>query len=146
LSDDGNLRPLFRENLRAGFQWTSVESGMTGGGIPDSEFCAEGVSCWVEYKQTEGWTCTLKKEQVAWHTVRHLRGGRSLIAVRRWPEAGVRRVAADELWIFLGRHAPELKAGGLRSGVPCLGIWEGGPSRWDWEAVRAVVLAAARGD
>lgn len=147
MSIDGELRPLFRQHLRAGIQWTSIESGGTGGGIPDSEFCAEGgLQCWCEFKQTTGWTVTLSKEQSAWHTVRHLRGGRSLIAVRRWPEAGVRRAPADELWIFLGRHAAELRAGGLRAGVPCLGIWEGGPSRWDWDAVRRVVLEAARGE
>lgn len=143
---DGGLRPLFREHLRAGFQWNTIETGTTAGGVPDSEFCSEGVSSWLEFKQTTGWAVTLKPEQVAWHTVRHLRGGRSLIAVRRWPEAGVRRVAADELWIFLGRHAMELRAGGLRAGVPCLGIWEGGPSRWDWDHVRQVILEAARGE
>ena len=145
VADDGNLRPLFRQRLREGFHWVSVETGGTGRGIPDSEYCARrpdgtSVSGWIEYKQTTGWNVTLRPEQVAWHRVRWERGGRSLVAVRRWPEAGVRRAAADELWIFEGRWAPDLREGGLRSGIPALYIGEGGPSQWDWDLIRCVLL------
>lgn len=141
MADDGGLRPMFRDRLRAGFQWTSVESGMTGGGIPDAEFCAEGVARWIEYKQTSGWTCPLKKEQSAWHAVRALRGGVSFVATRRWHAGGPRKGAAvDELWIHRGSDAPALRKEGLRSAEP-LGVWCGGPAAWDWAAVRAVLLS-----
>lgn len=138
---DGGLRPLFHNNLRRGFQWTAVESGGTILGIPDSEFCSGGLSRWVEYKQTSAWSVGIRKEQASWHQVRHMRGGTSFIAVRRQAAEGVRRgAAADELWLFLGEHAQELKNVGLRGGVPCLGIWGGGPSAWDWDAVRGHLL------
>lgn len=141
MSIDGGLRPLFRTHLRAGFQWTSIESGGTVQGIPDSEFCAGGVSRWVEFKKTNAWSVGLSKEQASWHRVRALRGGVSFVAVRRLTVAGVRKgEAVDELWLYRGEHAQDLKDLGLRGGVPCLGIWSGGPSGWNWSDVRNLLL------
>lgn len=141
MSIDGGLRPLFRERLKRGFQWTSIETGGTGRGTPDSEFCCGGVARWVEFKQTEGWACTLLPEQVGWHVARAYRGGTSLIATRRWHDGGPRRgEAVDELWVHEGRFAAELRAEGLRAAEPLLREF-GGPAGWDWDRVRAVLLA-----
>lgn len=138
---DGGLRPLFHDRLRAGFHWQAIETGGTGQGIPDSNFCCATGEGWVEYKWTDGWDVRLKPEQVAWHVKRWLRGGRTWIAVRRQAAAGPRRGAAvDELWMFEGRWARELRAGGLRSNAaPLLGRWSGGPALWDWAAVRRLL-------
>jgi hypothetical protein len=136
LSDDGNLRVLFREHLRVGFHWQSIETGAIGVGTPDSNFCCAGVERWVEYKQTEGWACTLRTEQIGWHVRRHMVGGVSFVATRRWHDGGPRRGAAvDELWLHLGRWARELKVGGLRGADP-LAVYTGGPSQWDWDDIR----------
>ena len=138
---DGGLRKLFRANIPDVF-WTSIESGQTGGGISDSNFLCEGVEGWVEYKQTDGWAVTLKPEQVGWILRRVRCGGRALIAVRRWTDGGPRSPACDELWLVPGRLAAEAKTGGLRHPVVTGEAlrWRGGPSRWDWETVRAAVL------
>lgn len=142
MSIDGGLRPIFRTRLKAGFQWTSIESGLTVQGIPDSEFCCQGVSRWVEYKLTDAWAVGLSPEQSAWHTARHMRGGVSFIAVRRRHGGGPRRgPPVDELWLYRGQYATDLRKLGLRGGLPCEGIWEGGPEAWDWDAVRAALLA-----
>lgn len=140
MSSDGDLRPLFREHLRRGFDWQSIETGMTVLGCPDANYCAEGIEGWVEFKQTSGWVCTLRPEQAGWHYRRHLHGGRSFIATRRWHSGGSRLGAAvDELWVHAGMYARELKTDGLR-GVPALFRQDGGPSAWDWDAVRGVLL------
>lgn len=142
MSVDDGLRSQFRTNLRRGFHWNSIETGGTGKGIPDSEFCCESIARWIEFKWTDGWAVTLLPEQVAWHVSRAERGGTSFVAVRRHHDGGVRKgPPQDELWLYHGKWAVELKAGGLRAGVPCLGVWEGGPARWDWPAVRRVLLA-----
>lgn len=146
MADDGGLRPLFRERLVRGFQWTSVETGATVAGVPDAEFCAEGgVQGWVEFKATDAWSVWLRTKQISWHTERYLRGGWSVIATRRRHEGGPRRgPPVDELWLHAGRWAARLRAEGLRGDIPALGVWEGGPSRWDWEGVRAALLRPNR--
>jgi len=121
----------------------SIETGGTGRGVPDSEFCCDGVERWIEFKQTDGWTCPLLPEQVAFHVARAARGGVSFVATRRWHDGGPRRgPAVDELWLHPGAEALALKSTGLR-GVEPLGRWSGGPSGWDWDEVRALLLRRA---
>ena len=137
---DGGLRTIFSSGLSSGWHWQSVETGGTGLGVPDSNFCCGGIEGWVEYKQTDGWTCDLRPEQVGWITTRVMRGGRVFIATRRVNEGGPRRgPAVDELWIHRGSLARELKRGGLRAAEPEL-VCAGGPSCWDWEAVACTLL------
>ena len=147
---DGDLRKIFRNKLKKGFHWQSIETGGTGLGIPDSNFCTlpaewdrvagAGREGWVEFKQTDGWAVTLSTEQVGWHKTRAMYGGVTFIAIRRWHDGGPRKGdAVDELWIYRGMYAGELKDSGLRCGVPCLGIYEGGPSGWCWRAVGDVL-------
>lgn len=143
---DGGLRQLFRDNLPQ-VHWQSVETGATGRGVPDSNGCWRGREFWVEFKQTEGFAVTLRPEQVAWLTRRARAGGRVFVAVRRRCTAGPRRARADELWLLAGSSAREAKVLGLR-GLPeeapdaVLGSWGGGPSRWSWDEVLAVLTPA----
>lgn len=143
MSVDGGLRTLFREKLREGFHWQSIETGGTGRGIPDSNYCCDGIEGWVEFKQTEGWAVTLRPEQIGWLVTRSMRGGRVFIAVRRQHDGGVRRgESVDELWLLRGAAARELRTQGLQGGVGVLGVWSGGPAGWDWQGVRARLLGA----
>lgn len=143
MADDGNLRPIFRDHLRH-FHWSTIETGWTQMGIPDAEFAYQGAQAWIEFKQTEAWGCTLKPEQVGWHVRRHIEGGRSFIATRRWHDGGPRKgPAVDELWLHEGRHARELKTGGLTI-VPVLGSWKGGPPNWDWTMIEHILLGGTR--
>lgn len=136
---DGGLRLLFRQNVRA--HWQSVETGMTGRGIPDSNYCMQtpsgGIEGWVEFKLTSGWSVTLRPEQVGWHLARARAGGRTFIAVRR----NNRPKRIDELWLCRGAFARELKTGGLRGAPPeaVLGAWPGPPARWPWPEVSAAL-------
>jgi hypothetical protein len=128
---DGGLRQLFRKHIKSA-QWTSIESGQTERGIPDSEFCFPGgIQGWIEYKQTKGWMIPKTKSwpfQVAWIDRRARLGGRVFIAVRR----------IDELWLYHGRDAKYLKIMGLKTLRPLLRE-EGGPERWDWGAVERIL-------
>ena len=139
---DGDLRSIFRKKLPH-FHHVSVETGSTGRGIPDMEYCYNGQSGWVEFKRTGGWTVDLRPEQVAWLLRRSRAGGRCFVAVRRQTLAGPRKgPPADELWLLRGSAAAELKLGGLKKAPPnaVVGLWENGPAKWDWAAIERALL------
>jgi hypothetical protein len=144
-SDDGGLRPLFRERLPQ-FDWNSVETGAVSGGVPDSNYCCGGVEGWIEFKQTSGWTVPLRPVQVGWILRRVRHGGRVLVGLRQRRSPGPRAEARDRLWLLAGGSARELKtigvadAGKLPTGS-VLGWWDGGPARWDWAAVSDLLLS-----
>ena len=132
MARDGDLRAIFRRRLPQ-FMWTSVESGGTSRGIPDSHYCGNGAAGWVEFKKTTGWAVGLRPEQVGWALQYGRHGGRTWVAVRR---------KDDELWMVPGDHAAALKEHGLRpvleGKVP--GVWyDGGPARWSWDAVATLL-------
>lgn len=131
---------MFHTNLKAGFHWQAIETGGTGKGIPDSNFCCGGLDRWVEFKLTDAWAVGLTPEQVGWHSERAARGGVSFIAVRRYHEGGPRKGAGvDELWMYPGKSARVVRADGLR--VQPIVCMEGGPAKWDWDRVRRILLA-----
>lgn len=135
---DGGLRILFRKNLPH-FDWVTIETGGTGRGVPDSNACYNKIEFWIEYKQTDGWDVPLRPEQIGWLMRRSRAGGRTFIAVRRWPEAGKRRIAADDLYLFRGADAILAKQQGLR--LPTrLGIWSEGPSAWNWREIGQLLI------
>lgn len=139
---DGGLRKIFHDRLRAGFHWQAIESGLTGLGIPDSNFCCGGVEGWVEMKATSGWAVEFRLEQPSWHRTRIARGGRTFVAVRRAHGGGVRRGdPVDQLWLCRGVWAQTLSREGLRCPeIVWEGVWSGGPARWGWDEVRAALL------
>lgn len=121
--------------------WQSIETGGTGRGIPDSYGCCDGKMFWVEFKVTAGFAVTLSPEQVGWHMHHSRKGGRSFIAVRRQCTAGPRRSAVDELYLFHGKQAIDLKVLGL---YECrhVAMWHSGPARWDWDQIEKILLQA----
>jgi hypothetical protein len=143
---DGGLRKEFHERLATGFHWQAIETGGTGKGIPDSNFCSVGGGDrWIEFKKTEGWAVDLGPEQIGWHRARARYGGRTYVAVRRRHTGGPRKGApVDELWLAHGGAAAQLKAEGLKEleDKPYfVGRWHGGPSAWDWDAIAKALVA-----
>lgn len=131
--DDG-LRSLFHTNLRIGFHWQAIESGLTGGGIPDSNYCTNSIEGWVEHKATSANKIVFRPDQVGWHLRRYRAGGRTFIAVRQRHSGGPRLgLPVDRLYLFPGKLVKELATAGL-STIP-LRRWDGGPSKWDWDRV-----------
>jgi hypothetical protein len=127
---DGDLRPIFRGYLPR-VDWQSIETAMTGGGVPDSNYCVLGFEGWIEYKKTKAWAVKVRTDQVGWIERRVRHGGRVLVAVRRVT------ANADQLYLYRGPAIRPLKSGGIQS-VPdelLIGNWDGGPGKWDWDAV-----------
>ena len=139
---DGGLRQIFRRKLPL-IHWQSIESPLTSRGIPDSNGCKDGVEFWVEFKVTMAWSVDLRAEQVAWLMRRARAGGRCWVAVRRNAPGGPRKGSpADELWLVSGDNAAALKKEGLKcDSLTRVWVHEGGPARWDWDAIGKVLLS-----
>lgn len=142
MKTDGGLRGLFQKRLPQ-VHWQSVETWSTGQGVPDVNFCYNGVEGWIEMKKTHGWTVNMEKEQVAWIERRQRNGGRVYIAVRRMNEA--RGVTYDELWLFDGSMARRFltREATLNTAVAefsYLGRWGGGPAKWDFQHFLGLLL------
>lgn len=143
MSVDDGLRALFRRHLPL-VHWQSIESGSTGRGVPDSNYCYQGCEGWIECKATKAYGVTLRPEQIGWIARRVRAGGRVHVAVRRRHGGGPRLgPPVDELWIFHGRYVKTAKLYGLRSPA-MLGVcrvWHGGPARWDWDGVLGAITS-----
>lgn len=121
---DGDLRTILRQHLRD-LMWVSVETGMTESGVPDLHYAAPGgTSGWIECKRSP---VKMRPEQVAWLSRYARLGGRCFVAVRH----------NDLLVIYRGQNAPLLR--GRDPPAASTGRWEGGPARWDWATVRAIL-------
>jgi len=147
-ASDDKLRTLLRRGLPPPlFDWQSVETGGTGGGVPDANFCSRGVEGWIECKATDGWAVTIRPAQCGWILRRRRAGGRVLIAVRQRHDGGpIRGLPVDWLYVLSGDVVRELKTGGLLHPAVVagtLGRWRGGPSKWDWTAVGRVLIGEA---
>ena len=131
---DGGLRALFRQNIPT-FMWTSIETGGTGRGISDSNYLAAGgIEGWIEFKQTTAFAVGMRPEQVGWIDRRHRLGGRVWIAIRQVRKDG------DFLHLIPGCLVKELATEGLRSkSLTMLVSWTGGPSRWNWADIQAIL-------
>lgn len=121
---DSGLRALFRKHLPL-FDFTSIETGITIMGVPDANYCYRGIEGWIETKACEHRRIRIRPAQIGWIERRLDHGGRVFVAVRR---------AQYELWLFHGSVAEQLLTQRLEE-VPRMGVWSGGPGRWDWDAV-----------
>ena len=129
---DGGLRSIFKSHLPDWF-WVPVETwAVSGAGVPDSWYQARGgASGWVEHKRE---TYALQAAQSGFIDRVTRYGGRAWVAVVS--------TDGDELKMFRGSDAQMLARIGVRGykTVAPAGAWRGGPRRWDWGAVRALLV------
>jgi len=138
---DGGLVGIIKKGLPT-FHHQSVETFSTGQGVPDLNSCGEGVEFWLEAKQTKASSVDISSEQIAWAERRIRAGGKVFLAVRRLCSAGPRREAKDELHLFNAKDMRYIMLGGLNAPeAKALGIWRGGPARWDWERIKFFLLS-----
>ena len=139
MSVDDGLRSLFRKNI-SDAHWQTIER-LLDRGVPDSNVCVDGSDVWIEFKATRKWYVRMRPEQVGWLLARERRGGRTVIAVRRRMVAG--SPLTDQLWMIRGSAAAYVQDHGIKglAGVNAfLGMWEGGPRRWDWSEIREILF------
>jgi hypothetical protein len=127
---DGELRKAFRQHL-TGIDWLAVETGGTSGGVPDMNYAAPGdIEGWIEMKKAQHWRAVIRPMQIGWCERRLRFNKRVFVAIRR---------NETELWMFHASQLRYLHAGRV-NGPPNLGCWSGGPGKWDWDAVRRILV------
>lgn len=124
---DGNLNVIFRTHIKTA-HWQRIETGMTGLGVPDMNYCLDGKEGWIEFKAVTGQRVRLRPEQVGWIERRTRAGGRVFIAARK----------SDELWIFAGSDARLVAVYPLKELNPLI-YQTGGPGSWDWEKIKSLI-------
>jgi len=140
MSSDGGLRPLFQQRLPE-FHWQAIETGSTGRGIPDLNWCTDGIEGWLELKQTQANKVEVRPEQVAWIERRIRAGGRVFIAVRYKHAGGPRKGdPVDRLYLYKGSQVRNLLQYGISHTLEA-GAWAEGPAKWDWLEVRKLLIA-----
>jgi hypothetical protein len=134
MSMDGGLNKIFQAHFNL-WHWQRIESGATGSGTPDLNYCAHGFEAWLELKGTDSWRIEIRPPQHAWIQRRIRAGGNVFIAARRQTMAGPRKgKAVDELYIFCGCKSEALMQSRLCLVLP-LGMWADGPAGWTWPEV-----------
>ena len=126
---DGGLGSTFRKYIPDA-HWQSVETHGTGRGVPDFNYCLEGAEGWIEYKEVSGWRAEVRPEQVAWAEQRSRAGGRVFLAAVK--------KQGGWLWLFPPSAFRSVMIYGVRS-EPALLEAGGGPRKWPWAAVRAIL-------
>lgn len=121
--------------------WTTVETGATAGGVPDSNYLSNtGIEGWGEWKFTDANKVRIRPEQIGWHLRRARYGGRSWIGIRKQHAGGQRLgVAVDELWLVPGCYVDDLSVMGLECGH-AIACGTGGPAKWNWKQARELLL------
>jgi hypothetical protein len=103
-----------------------IETGSTGRGIPDVNYCHQGGEFWVELKIVKGRSIDLSPEQVAWHFRRTRAGGKTFIIARDKFD-GPRKGKGDIIYIWPGCDVVPLK----EKGLDCPGLVFKAPFDWD---------------
>ena len=134
MAADAGLRQLFRRKL-PDLDWQPMELGTLGVGVPDSNYCADGIEGWVEFKHTDHWAVRFRPQQPSWISRRVSAGGLVGIAVRQT------RGSEDWLWMIPGSLVMTVAVTGLRGLEQTAARWPGGPKKWDWPTIRAGLLS-----
>jgi hypothetical protein len=131
---DGGLRKLFQKNLpKVHFQ--PIEIGGTGHGVPDCNFCYQGIEGWIEFKKDTKGRMDIRPEQIGWMIERLRHGGLVRIAVR------LETIYSDVLIIFDGSVVEKLESKSIDANLPfAIDFWEGGPKLWNWSEVLDAIL------
>lgn len=122
---EGKLWELLRDNTKPyGIHWQRIESATTGRGIPDVNGCWNGAEAWIELKIIRGHRVKFQTEQPVWLYKRSMAGGKCWVLARRTTKDG------DELWLWPGIRAMELKKKKIQEVPPTL-IYKQ-RNQWSW--------------
>jgi hypothetical protein len=129
---DAGLRKIFRKNLPQ-VDWQAVELGALGSGVPDSNFCHDGVEGWIEFKKLTKNQIGLRPEQIGWIKSRIRHGGLIKIVVRA-------EDLGDMLLIFDGSMVVDLESKSLNENMHHVRFHRtGGPKLWEWSEVLRMI-------
>ncbi len=83
MAKEASLWALLKEHLPEEAHFQRIETGGTGKGVPDVNYCHKGKEIWIELKSIEGLKSTLTPFQIAWIYNRYRSGGNAFILMRK---------------------------------------------------------------
>lgn len=118
-----------------------IEIGGTGHGVPDVNFCYQGIEGWIEMKKDQKGRMDIRPEQIGWIIERLRHKGLVRIAVR------LVTLDADVLVIFDGSVVEKLETKSIEKNLAfAIDFWEGGPKLWKWgEVLDAITVRKTDG-
>jgi len=134
------LRGIVTRNLK-NVHWQAFDIH----GLPNLNGCLEGKEFWVHCVVTTDFHARVPRSLAGWFKRRGATRGRIFVFIERTSLRGAYRGSqeVDELWILDGRYASYLTAS-LKK-LPkraVIGVWDGGPRGWDWQAIRQAIVCA----
>jgi hypothetical protein len=138
MSAEKTFWSLLRGHLPKKSHVQRIETGSTGRGIPDVNFCWQGVEVWIELKIVKGRRVELSPEQVAWMFRRARAGGLCWVMARDVAD-GPRKGKYDRIYLWPGDCAAKV----LEEGLAAEGatVFE---RPYDWPSIMETLLDSRR--
>ena len=86
MAKESQLWTLVKENLPKDAHVQRIETGLTGKGVPDLNYCQNGKEIWIELKSIDGNKSQLSPFQIAWLYNRMKAGGKCFVLIRKKKE------------------------------------------------------------
>lgn len=80
---EASLWGLVKDNMPKEIHSQRIETGGTGKGVPDVNYCHEGKEIWMELKSIDGLKSELSPFQMAWLFNRSKVGGNCFVLIRK---------------------------------------------------------------
>ena len=110
MAKESQLWTLVKENLPKDAHVQRIETGLTGKGVPDLNYCQKGREIWIELKSIEGNKSQLSSFQIAWLYNRTKAGGKCFVLIRKKKEIRLFRPRTLEQYKELNWNSPYITA------------------------------------
>ena len=80
---ESQLWTLIKQHIPKDAHVQRIETGLTGKGVPDLNYCQNGKEIWIELKSIQGNKSQLSPFQIAWIHNRAKAGGNCYVLIRK---------------------------------------------------------------
>ena len=80
---ESQLWTLVKQHIPKDAHVQRIETGLTGKGVPDLNYCQKGKEIWIELKSIQGNKSQLSPFQIAWIHNRAKAGGNCYVLIRK---------------------------------------------------------------
>ena len=83
MAKESQLWTLVKQHIPKDAHVQRIETGLTGKGVPDLNYCQNGKEIWIELKSIQGNKSQLSPFQIAWIHNRAKAGGNCYVLIRK---------------------------------------------------------------
>lgn len=86
MTKESQLWTLVKQHIPKDVHVQRIETGLTGKGVPDVNYCQKGKEIWIELKSIQGNKSQLSPFQIAWLHNRTKAGGNCYVLIKKKKE------------------------------------------------------------